>query len=170
MKMVDHCNIVRLFSHFYTNGDKTDELYLNLILEYVPLTVYRVARHYAKLKQTIPILHIKLYMYQLCRALAYIHMEGICHRDIKPQNLLVNPETGVLKLCDFGSAKRLVRGTHLVVQMGRCRDERLFLPGFFLTCVLTGVLGGWAGLGGLMLCASDEKRRSIFVLFFCIFL
>ncbi|KAG2457237.1 GSK3B synthase, partial [Polypterus senegalus] len=52
----------------------------------------------------------KLYMYQLFRSLAYIHSFGICHRDIKPQNLLLDPETAVLKLCDFGSAKQLVRG------------------------------------------------------------
>ncbi|TRY56177.1 hypothetical protein DNTS_002532 [Danionella cerebrum] len=52
----------------------------------------------------------KLYMYQLFRSLAYIHSYGICHRDIKPQNLLLDPETAVLKLCDFGSAKQLVRG------------------------------------------------------------
>jgi glycogen synthase kinase 3 beta len=44
-------------------------------------------------------------MYQLMRALGYIHALGICHRDIKPQNLLLDPETAVLKLCDFGSAK-----------------------------------------------------------------
>lgn len=53
---------------------------------------------------------LQLYMYQLFRSLAYIHALGVCHRDIKPQNLLLDPETGVLKLCDFGSAKHLVRG------------------------------------------------------------
>lgn len=35
---------------------------------------------------------------------------GICHRDIKPQNLLLDPESAILKLCDFGSAKQLVKG------------------------------------------------------------
>lgn len=49
-------------------------------------------------------------MYQLFRSLAYIHNLGICHRDIKPQNLLLDPETAVLKLCDFGSAKQLLPG------------------------------------------------------------
>ena len=43
-------------------------------------------------------------------SLAYIHSLGICHRDIKPQNLLVNEKTCTLKLCDFGSAKTLVKG------------------------------------------------------------
>jgi serine/threonine protein kinase len=90
--------------------DQKDEVYLNLMLEYVPETVYRASRHYAKLKQPMPMLQIKLYMYQLLRSLAYIHSVGICHRDIKPQNLLLNPATGVLKLCDFGSAKILVVG------------------------------------------------------------
>ncbi|KAM7313488.1 glycogen synthase kinase-3 beta [Ixodes scapularis] len=102
MRRLDHCNIVKLKYFFYSSGDKKDEVYLNLVLEYIPETVYRVARHYSKSKQTIPISFIKLYMYQLFRSLAYIHSLGICHRDIKPQNLLLDPETGVLKLCDFG--------------------------------------------------------------------
>ena len=79
-------------------------------MEYVPETVYRVCRHYTKLKQTVPMLIVKLYMYQLFRSLAYSHTLGVCHRDIKPQNLLVHPITGELKLCDFGSAKVLVEG------------------------------------------------------------
>jgi len=110
MRKLEHQNIVKLKYFFYSSGEKKDEVYLNLVLEYVPETVYRVARHYSKNKQTIPILYIKLYMYQLFRSLAYIHALGVCHRDIKPQNLLVDPESGVLKLCDFGSAKQLVRG------------------------------------------------------------
>nr|GEV59909.1 shaggy-related protein kinase epsilon-like [Tanacetum cinerariifolium] len=48
---------------------------------------------------------------KICRGLNYIHnVIRVCHRDIKPQNLLVNPQTHQLKLCDFGSAKMLVPG------------------------------------------------------------
>ncbi|KAI5453852.1 glycogen synthase kinase 3 [Naganishia albida] len=110
MRLVSHPNVVELKAFFYSNGEKKDEVYLNLVLEFVPETVYRASRHYAKLKQVMPMLQVKLYMYQLFRSLAYIHSVGICHRDIKPQNLLLNPATGVLKLCDFGSAKILVAG------------------------------------------------------------
>jgi glycogen synthase kinase 3 beta len=83
-------------------------VYLNLVLEFVPETVYRASRYFNKMKTVMPILEVKLYIYQLFRSLAYIHSQGICHRDIKPQNLLLDPSTGVLKLCDFGSAKILV--------------------------------------------------------------
>lgn len=112
MRIVNHPNVVNLKAFFYSNGEKPgrDEVYLNLVLEFVPETVYRASRHYAKLKQTMPMIQVKLYMYQLLRSLAYIHSSGICHRDIKPQNLLLNISTGVLKLCDFGSAKILVPG------------------------------------------------------------
>uniref|UniRef100_A0A8C9L8V9 Glycogen synthase kinase-3 beta n=1 Tax=Pavo cristatus TaxID=9049 RepID=A0A8C9L8V9_PAVCR len=102
MRKLDHCNIVRLRYFFYSSGEKKDEVYLNLVLDYVPETVYRVARHYSRAKQTLPMIYVKLYMYQLFRSLAYIHSFGICHRDIKPQNLLLDPDTAVLKLCDFG--------------------------------------------------------------------
>ncbi|EXJ80365.1 CMGC/GSK protein kinase [Capronia coronata CBS 617.96] len=108
MRIVRHPNIVELKAFYYSNGERKDEVYLNLVLEYVPETVYRASRYFNKLKTTMPILEVKLYIYQLFRSLAYIHSQGICHRDIKPQNLLLDPATGVLKLCDFGSAKILV--------------------------------------------------------------
>lgn len=110
MRMLNHENVVDLKYFFYSGGQKKDEVYLNLMLEFVPETLYQVARSYSKNKQSFPMLHAKLYMYQIFRSLAYIHNLGICHRDIKPQNLLLNSATGVLKLCDFGSAKILVAG------------------------------------------------------------
>lgn len=126
MRIVRHPNIVELKAFYYSNGDRVpfvdestyksigltipqkDEVYLNLVLEFVPETVYRASRYFNKMKTQMPILEVKLYIYQLFRSLAYIHSQGICHRDIKPQNLLLDPTTGVLKLCDFGSAKILV--------------------------------------------------------------
>jgi glycogen synthase kinase 3 beta len=110
MKQLSHPHVVGLKHCFYSNGEKPDELYLNLVLEFVPDTVYRVARAFHKKKEYMPILYVKLYAYQLCRSLAYIHSLGICHRDIKPQNLLIDHERGILKLCDFGSAKILKSG------------------------------------------------------------
>jgi len=105
-----HSNIVALKHCFYSQGEKPEELYLNLVLEYVPETVYSISRQHQKAKIPLSLLYVKLYLYQLSRALSHIHILGICHRDIKPQNLLVNPENQQLKLCDFGSAKALVKG------------------------------------------------------------
>jgi len=42
---------------------------------------------------------------QMCQGLDAAHRQGVIHRDIKPQNMLILPETGELKIMDFGIAR-----------------------------------------------------------------
>lgn len=48
---------------------------------------------------------IKNFTRQLLLALQYCHANCVMHRDLKPQNLLIDCKTGRLKLCDFGLAR-----------------------------------------------------------------
>lgn len=48
--------------------------------------------------------HTQFFLYQILRALKYIHSAGVLHRDIKPSNLLINASCD-LKICDFGLAR-----------------------------------------------------------------
>lgn len=107
LRKVSHPNINALKHCFYTSGEKPDDLYLNLVLHFVPDTLYRFSRMFSQQREYVPLTYVRVFVYQLCRALAYLHRPklNVCHRDIKPQNLLIDPTTGVLQLCDFGSAK-----------------------------------------------------------------
>lgn len=106
MKIVKHPNIVEVKDCFYSKARNKD-VNLNLVMEYIPETVYQAIRTHARSRICMPYLHSKLFAYQITRAIAYCHRMGICHRDIKPQNLLLDPKNQVVKLCDFGSAKIL---------------------------------------------------------------
>lgn len=112
MRSVHHPNLVDLKHCFYSNGERPEQLYLNLVMDFLPDTVFRFSRMFTRQREYMPLLYVKLFAYQLCRAAAYLHNPklNVCHRDIKPQNLLIDPHTGLLKLCDFGSAKQLLNG------------------------------------------------------------
>ncbi|KAL7066061.1 protein kinase domain-containing protein [Cryptosporidium serpentis] len=87
---------------------KISNKFLNVIMEYIPETLYRVSKSFIRSGNIMPINIVSIYIYQLFRAVGFLHSLGICHRDIKPQNLLVDTKNNTLKLCDFGSAKRLI--------------------------------------------------------------
>ncbi|CAM8979610.1 unnamed protein product [Rhodiola kirilowii] len=109
MRVMDHPNVVSL-RHCFSTTSK-DELFLNLVMEYVPESMYCVLMHYTNARKPMPLIFVKLYTYQIFRGLAYMHaVPKVCHRDLKPQNILVDPLTHQVKICDFGSAKVLVPG------------------------------------------------------------
>lgn len=47
---------------------------------------------------------IQAIVYQMLKALDFLHKNKILHRDVKPENLLLS-KNGVIKLCDFGFAR-----------------------------------------------------------------
>jgi len=49
---------------------------------------------------------VKSYLFQICEALYFCHRRRILHRDLKPQNLLIDNK-GVIKLADFGLARAI---------------------------------------------------------------
>lgn len=117
LKQLNHINVIKLKDFFYTKTDQlkednntinmSEDVYLNVVMDFIPDTMSRVIRSFYKNKKEIPKETLRLFSYQLLRSIAYIHSIGICHRDIKPQNILVDIKNNIVKLCDFGSAKKL---------------------------------------------------------------
>ena len=111
MQELHHPNIVELKSYYKTKAENKsdDEFFLNCIMEYVPLTLSNLISKNRKSKTKFDPIIIKLFSFQMLKCIGYLHSLGICHRDIKPQNILIDPADNTLKLCDFGCAKHLVK-------------------------------------------------------------
>lgn len=108
MNELSHPNVVDLKYHYFQ--DIGSEKYLYLVMECIPESLYQVIRRLSREKRYTPMLYVRVVAFQLLRSLAYIHSLSICHRDIKPHNILIDPRTAVTKLCDFGSSKKLKQG------------------------------------------------------------
>lgn len=91
---LNHPNIVRLYNVDYIQNHR-----IRLLFEYMDfdLSTY-MKRH------TLAKINARKLMHQLLSGLAYCHERRIMHRDLKPQNILVN-KNGELKIADFGLAR-----------------------------------------------------------------
>lgn len=64
MRSIDHSNVISL-KHCFFSTTSREELFLNLVMEFVPESLYRVLKHYKDMKQRMPLIYVKLYMYQV---------------------------------------------------------------------------------------------------------
>jgi len=110
LKELQHPNIVRLHDVIHT--DKK----LTLVFEYLDQDL----KKYLDSSDGLDAHTIQSSLFQLLRGIAFCHDRRVLHRDLKPQNLLINTE-GELKLADFGLARAFgipVRSyTHEVVTL-----------------------------------------------------
>ncbi|CAG0881744.1 unnamed protein product [Darwinula stevensoni] len=122
-KLMDHVNVVALFYYFYVPSETPGSDYLCMVMEFIPSNVSKFMRqHREPVRKPYDLVDVKvgplpflivpcsLICYQMFRGVMYLHAQTIAHRDIKPHNLLWDPEHMVVKVCDFGCAKKILPG------------------------------------------------------------
>ena len=97
LKKIKHENIVEYKESFIHKKN------LYLVFEYVEKNLLELLQ---ETPNGISPPKIKYLIYQLIKAIKYLHSKNIIHRDIKTENLLINPDLK-LKLCDFGFAREV---------------------------------------------------------------
>ncbi|XP_047442878.1 cyclin-dependent kinase 16 isoform X3 [Mugil cephalus] len=95
LKDLKHANIVTLHDIIHTQKS------LTLVFEYLDKDLKQYLDDCGNI---INVHNVKLFLFQLLRGLSYCHRRKVLHRDLKPQNLLIN-DRGELKLADFGLAR-----------------------------------------------------------------
>nr|ACU19247.1 unknown [Glycine max] len=97
LKEMQHRNIVRLQDVVHS------EKRLYLVFEYLDLDL---KKHMDSSPEFVKDpRQVKMFLYQILCGIAYCHSHRVLHRDLKPQNLLIDRRTNSLKLADFGLAR-----------------------------------------------------------------
>ncbi|KPI84550.1 putative mitogen-activated protein kinase [Leptomonas seymouri] len=97
LQQLKHPNVVRLEDVFRREGK------LYLVFEYIENTILQVLENTT---HGIPPRELRRYTYQLLRGIEFCHAHHVIHRDVKPENVLID-QSGMLKLCDFGFARQM---------------------------------------------------------------
>ncbi|XP_052769135.1 MAPK/MAK/MRK overlapping kinase-like isoform X2 [Mya arenaria] len=97
-RLANHSNILELEEVIFDKKSGT----LVLILELMDMNIYELIRGKRHL---LPEFTVQKYMYQLCKSVDHMHRNGIFHRDVKPENILIKED--LLKLADFGSCRSI---------------------------------------------------------------
>jgi len=97
----DHEDIIRLIDTVPPDRDEISSYKdVYIVLEKMEVSLSKVIEN-QKLEDS----HNKWFVYQMLRGLKYIHSSGVIHRDLKPDNILVNQSDCNLKITDFGLAR-----------------------------------------------------------------
>uniref|UniRef100_A0A0D9V900 Protein kinase domain-containing protein n=1 Tax=Leersia perrieri TaxID=77586 RepID=A0A0D9V900_9ORYZ len=91
--------VVRLLS--VEQATKNGKPILYLVFEFLDTDLKKFVDAFRKGPNPRP-LPSNNFLYQLCKGVAHCHSHGVLHRDLKPQNLLVDKEKGILKIADLG--------------------------------------------------------------------
>lgn len=97
MKELDYENIVTLYDVIHTENK------LTLVFEYMDKDLKKYMEVHGN-QGALDLKVVKLFMFQLLKGIMFCHDNRVLHRDLKPQNLLINNK-GELKLGDFGLAR-----------------------------------------------------------------
>ncbi|PKI41007.1 hypothetical protein CRG98_038535 [Punica granatum] len=91
-------------SHKKKDGEGGGKPMLYLVFEYLDTDLKKFIDSHRKgpNPRPIPPSLVQSFLYQLCKGVAHCHSHGVLHRDLKPQNLLVDKEKGILKIADLG--------------------------------------------------------------------
>lgn len=94
LRLLKHDNIIRMKECLFHSK------HIYLVLEHCSCTIQELL-DLATPDHILPDWQVQNYFLQLLNGMQYLHSNGIIHRDIKPQNLLINNDN-VLKIIDYG--------------------------------------------------------------------